>query len=56
MIIALFLAALATGLFVGAVIGRRFEVANQRIDGLLAAGERDTAINDEADLATDGRY
>jgi hypothetical protein len=49
MIIALFLAALAVALFVGAVIGRRFEVANQRITGLLAVSERDTAINDEAE-------
>jgi hypothetical protein len=45
MTIVLFLAALAAA----AVIGRRFEAANQRIDGFLAAGERDTAICDEAE-------
>jgi hypothetical protein len=41
---------LAAALFVGAVIGRRFEAANQRSARLLAVGERDTAINDEADM------
>jgi hypothetical protein len=45
----LLILALAAALFVGAGVGRRFEAANQRIDGLLAVGERDTAINDEAE-------
>jgi hypothetical protein len=40
---------LLAALFVGAVIGRRFEAASQDIAGLLAVGERDTAICDAAE-------
>lgn len=50
MTIFLFLACLATALYLGIILGRRIEVANHRIDGLIARHEREVAVNDEADM------
>jgi len=44
----LFLFVLAATLIVGVLLGRRYEACSQRIDGMLADGERAAAISDAA--------
>jgi hypothetical protein len=44
----LFLAVLAATLIVGVLLGRRYEACNH-VGGMLADGERDRAVCDEAE-------
>lgn len=47
--VTLFLAVLAATLVVGVLLGRRYEACNHRIGGMLADGDRDRAVCDEAE-------
>jgi hypothetical protein len=49
--IAMFLTLIIATLIVGAVIGRRIEIANQRCGGLVADHRRSVDINDAAEDA-----